>query len=90
MPQFSFVPPPSCLKYQAQRFGTPPRWGPPSGSFAVQGRDRNSRAHQGRAERSALRSVRRPVPEGGPHLGGVRATDALLTSYRAAPAIRGK
>jgi hypothetical protein len=38
---------------------------PPLGSFAAQGRGRNSRAHHGRAARSAMRSGRRPVPGGG-------------------------
>src|SRR5262245_57737907 len=42
------------------------RGGPPLGSFSAQGWGRNSRAHHGRAARSALRSGRRPVSRGGP------------------------
>jgi hypothetical protein len=36
----------------------------PLGSFAAHGWGRNSRAHHGRAVRSAMRSGRRPVPGG--------------------------
>ena len=42
-------------------------WVSPSGSFAVQGRDRNSRAHHGRAARSARRSGRARCRKERPH-----------------------